>query len=37
MGLGQWVRMRVRPQVFRRCFFAAALILGAHLVLRAWI
>jgi uncharacterized membrane protein YfcA len=36
MGLGQWVRTRARADIFRICFFAAALLLGAHLVLRAW-
>jgi uncharacterized membrane protein YfcA len=35
MSLGQWVRGRVSPRVFRTCFFAGSLILGAHLVLRA--
>ncbi len=35
MLLGQWVRGRVRPRVFRLCFFAGALALGAHLMLRA--
>jgi uncharacterized membrane protein YfcA len=35
MSLGQWVRGRVSPRVFRTCFFAGSLILGTHLVLRA--
>jgi uncharacterized protein len=35
MWLGQWVRARVSPRVFRICFFAGSLILGAHLALRA--
>jgi uncharacterized protein len=37
MVLGQWVRARVRPDVFRICFFVASLLLGAHLILRALI
>jgi uncharacterized membrane protein YfcA len=32
--LGQWVRARVRSETFRICFFAGALLLGAHLMLR---
>ena len=32
--LGQWVRARVRSETFRICFFASALLLGAHLMLR---
>ncbi len=31
---GQWVRRTVRPELFRRCLFAALLLLGAHLALR---
>jgi uncharacterized membrane protein YfcA len=34
MGLGQWVRARVRSETFRICFFAGSLLLGAHLMLR---
>jgi uncharacterized membrane protein YfcA len=34
MALGQWVRSRVRPELFRLCFLAALLALGAHLALR---
>ena len=34
MALGQWVRSRVRPELFRLCFLAALLALGAHLGLR---
>ena len=37
MALGQWVRARARPDVFRICFFLATLLLGAHLILRALI
>lgn len=37
MWLGQRVRALVSPRVFRICFFAGSLILGAHLVLRALI
>jgi uncharacterized membrane protein YfcA len=35
MLVGQWVRLRVRPDVFRLCFFLGLLGLGGHLVLRA--
>jgi uncharacterized membrane protein YfcA len=35
MVLGQWLRMRIRPAVFQRCFFLGLLALGAHLALRA--
>jgi len=35
MAIGQWVRLRVRPELFRRCFFVGLLVLGADLVLRA--
>jgi uncharacterized protein len=31
MALGQWLRARARPDVFRLCFFAGLLLLGAHL------
>jgi len=37
MALGQWLRMRVSPRVFRISFFAGSLLLGADLVLRALI
>ena len=33
MFLGQWLRNRVRPETFRRCFFLGLLALGAVLVL----
>jgi uncharacterized membrane protein YfcA len=35
MAIGQWVRLRVRPEMFRRCFFAGLLVLGIDLVVRA--
>jgi uncharacterized membrane protein YfcA len=35
MLVGQVVRARVRPDVFRLCFFIGLLLLGAHLALRA--
>jgi uncharacterized membrane protein YfcA len=35
MALGQWLRARVREETFRIVFFAASLLLGAYLVLRA--
>lgn len=34
MFLGQFVRMRVRPEIFRRCFFVGLLALGADLAAR---
>jgi uncharacterized membrane protein YfcA len=34
MWVGQIVRARVRPDVFRVCFFVGLLLLGAHLMLR---
>jgi uncharacterized membrane protein YfcA len=34
MFLGQKLRSRIRPEVFRRCFFIGLLVLGAHLALR---
>jgi len=30
MQLGQWLRARMPPALFRRCFFVALLLLGAH-------
>jgi uncharacterized membrane protein YfcA len=36
MGIGQWVRLRVQPGVFRTCFFAGLLMLGADLVMRGF-
>ena len=35
MWIGQRVRSRIRPATFRRWFFVALLLLGAHLALRA--
>lgn len=37
MALGQWLRGRARPEVFRLCFFVGLLALGAHLALRPWL
>jgi uncharacterized membrane protein YfcA len=37
MVLGQWVRARVRPDLFRTCFFLASLLLGGDLISRALI
>jgi len=34
MALGQWLRGRISPEMFRRCFFLGLLALGAHLALR---
>jgi len=33
MAGGQWLRMRIRPDVFRLCFFVGMLLLGGHLAL----
>jgi uncharacterized protein len=33
MMCGQWIRGRIRPELFRRCFFAGLLVLGLHLML----
>jgi uncharacterized membrane protein YfcA len=35
MMLGQWIRARVRPDVFRKCFFFGLLALGLHLTARS--
>ncbi|MCW5691755.1 MAG: sulfite exporter TauE/SafE family protein [Pseudolabrys sp.] len=35
MGLGQWLRGRIKPETFRLCFFIGLLALGAHLALRS--
>jgi uncharacterized membrane protein YfcA len=37
MMLGQWIRGRIRPELFRRCFFIGLLGLGLHLMLRPFI
>lgn len=34
MMLGQWLRDRMRPALFRRCFFVSLVALGAHQLLR---
>jgi uncharacterized membrane protein YfcA len=34
MLLGQWIRLRIDPKVFRLCFFVGLLLLGGHLALR---
>jgi uncharacterized membrane protein YfcA len=36
MFLGTRVRGKIRPETFRRCFFAGLLALGVHLALGAW-
>ena len=33
MAGGQWLRLRIRPDVFRLCFFLGMLLLGGHLAL----
>jgi uncharacterized membrane protein YfcA len=35
MALGQWVRLRVQPDVFKNVFFSGLLALGGYLVLRS--
>ncbi|CAH0130726.1 hypothetical protein SRABI118_00028 [Massilia sp. Bi118] len=37
MMLGQWIRGRIRPALFRRCFFIGLFVLGLHLLLRPFI
>jgi uncharacterized protein len=34
MWVGQALRLRMRPEVFRRCFFLGLLLLGVYLVMR---
>ncbi len=34
MGLGQWLRRRVRAELFRKIFFSSLLALGAYLIAR---
>jgi hypothetical protein len=31
MGMGQWLRGRIEPETFRRCFYIGLLALGVHL------
>jgi uncharacterized membrane protein YfcA len=35
MALGQWVRLRVQPELFKKVFFSGLLALGGYLVLRS--
>lgn len=35
MALGQWVRVRVQPETFKKLFFSGLLALGSYLVLRS--
>lgn len=37
MLIGQWLRLRVRAQTFRLCFFAGLLLLGTHLALKSFL
>lgn len=37
MMAGQWIRGRIRPAMFRRCFFIGLLALGVHLLLRPFL
>jgi len=37
MAFGQLIRAKVRPDVFRRCFFIGLLLLGLHLGLRPFL
>lgn len=36
MLFGQWIRSRIRPEIFRKVFFVGLLALGAHLSLRSF-
>ncbi len=35
MQLGQWLRQRLSPALFRRCFLGSLLLLGAYMLLMA--
>jgi len=35
MGVGQWLRLRVRPETFKTIFFCGLLALGAYLTIRS--
>jgi uncharacterized membrane protein YfcA len=35
MAVGQWVRLRVQPELFKKLFFSGLLALGSYLVLRS--
>ena len=35
MGAGQWLRLRVQPEAFKRIFFCGLLALGAYLAIRS--
>jgi uncharacterized membrane protein YfcA len=35
MGVGQWLRLRVRPEVFKKIFFCGLLALGGYLSIRS--
>jgi uncharacterized membrane protein YfcA len=35
MLLGQWIRTRIPPPLFRQCLFAGLLALGLHLALQS--
>ena len=37
MGLGQWLRGRLSPRVFKLCFMASLALLGIYQVFRAWL
>lgn len=37
MMMGQWIRGRIRPALFRRCFFIGLLGLGLYLMLRPFL
>ncbi len=37
MWAGQWLRGKISPETFRRCFFVGLLALGAHLASRGWL
>jgi uncharacterized membrane protein YfcA len=37
MTIGQWIRGRIRPALFRRCFFIGLMALGLHLLLRPFL
>ena len=37
MGLGQWLRGRLSPRVFKLCFMASLALLGIYQVFRVWL
>ena len=36
LGLGQWMRLRVQPVLFKKLFLGSLLVVGAYRSVRAW-